>query len=493
MRQGRMAAAGRWLAPMVFAAAAMLERSSPGDVYEFVAGGRVEGPPAVDGEPIRLGSPHVARTFDRADFRRIEPAAWPPAEWPARREAALAGTSNDRHAASLWALDHGLVEEAAALWRESRELDPEHPEIGRLARVLDALKHERPDPDLTAFAGLVPEGFQVERGPHVLVWHRHEPEEARARVALLERAVAAFYLEFARHGLVLEIPPTRLPSIWFDERADYLRYLDAEGASAFRGTRGYHNPTRGLVACYDARSDESQRRARESIAARRSELAAFRDRIAQAPAGARIRLGALGTNGETFTRARASETLDRLGRDLDRQELLLDLAWQALDEGNAAHELVHQLVSRSGLAPRYAALPTWLHEGLAMQFEAFRGGVWAGCGTPVEIRLRDFRSLRSARPLAALLRDEGLGSGYRDAPYAAAWAWVYYLRTQRADAWIALIDALRRPTPDPRPATTRSRDALQSILEDDMLQWERDWHQAIERLDPSNRPASRRG
>ena len=40
----------------------------------------------------------------------------------------------------------------------------------------------------------------------------------------------------------------------------------------------------------------------------------------------------------------------------------------------------HQLIAATRLAPRHDAFPTWLHEGLAAQFETIRGGRWAGIG-----------------------------------------------------------------------------------------------------------------
>jgi hypothetical protein len=469
-----------WLAG--FACLGALSRPAPADVFEFVAGGRVEMPARIDGDRVILVAPLGDYAFERRDFRRIEPAPWPADEWPTRLEAARSGDADARHAAALWALDHGLVEEAAALWRESHATNPDHAATARMMRTLDRLATDRPDPDPAAIEPLVPPGFAVERGPHVVLRHRHDPAEARARVALLERIVVAFYLEFARHGLELEPPTSRLPSIWFPDRSDYLAHLDREGAGAFRTTRGYHHPTRGLVATYDARSDDEQRRARESIAVRRDEAARFRERIEAAPPGARIRLGRQGSSGRGLSRDAAVLELARMDRDLDRQELLMDVAWHRLDDGTAVHELVHQLVARSGLAPRHASFPIWLHEGLAMQFESFRGGHWAGLGTSDEHRLADWVRIRPAPPLAPLLRDAGLGGGYRREPYAQAWAWVHHLRTERPDAWIALLDALRLPAPDARPAPARARAALESAFGGSIPEWERAWHASIRRL-----------
>jgi hypothetical protein len=125
--------------------------------------------------------------------------------------------------------------------------------------------------------------------------------------------------------------------------------------------------------------------------------------------------------------------------------LLADLEQRRSDQAAAVHELVHQLVIASGLAPQYDQFPIWLHEGIAMQFEAFRGGQWAGLAEIPDHRLDQWRRLRSAPSIDAIVRDEGFGQGYAPAPYAAAWALVFHLRTKQPEAFVAFLDQLRNP------------------------------------------------
>ena len=83
-----------------------------------------------------------------------------------------------------------------------------------------------------------------------------------------------------------------------------------------------------------------------------------------------------------------------------------------MDEGTAAHEMIHLLAANSGLRPRHDSFPVWLQEGLAMQFEVVRGGRWAGIGRANDLRLPDWRRLPTAPRLEPLVHDAGYGHGY---------------------------------------------------------------------------------
>jgi hypothetical protein len=435
------------------------------DVLEFRAGGTVEVEAEVAGETVVVRTAGANLIFMRGDFRRIAIGPWPPRDWPARRAAALRGDADARYAAARWALEHGLTPEGLALLRATHANDPGHAPTAHLVAVLDHLDRPCGDPDdLDAIERILPGRFEVARSPHLVLFHQHEEAEARQRLDVLERVVTTFYLEFAALGIDLDVPAHRLVMAWFADRDDYQAYLDAEGADGFRGTRGYHQPTRGVVASYDARSDADQRQARAALAKHRATLARLSRR-------------------EAARSAADSRTLERLRTDTDRRQLLVDLAWSRLDIGSAAHELVHRLVAVSGLAPRYEAFPNWLHEGLAMQFEPVQGGRWAGLQASPSLRLADWRALYPRPALAALLRDEGLTRGYRRDPYAAAWAWVGYLRREEPAAWQAILDRLRLPD-DGRPAPERARAALLATGDRSLLEWEREWQRRAVAAEP---------
>ena len=72
-----------------------------------------------------------------------------------------------------------------------------------------------------------------------------------------------------------------------------------------------------------------------------------------------------------------------------------------INEGTAAHEIIHLLAANSGLLPRHDAFPIWLQEGLAMQFEVIRGGRWAGSAAPVILAFPTGGVFSPLRPGAA--------------------------------------------------------------------------------------------
>jgi hypothetical protein len=206
-------------------------------------------------------------------------------------------------------------------------------------------------------------------------------------------------------------------------------------------TQGYYHPTLRTVLAYDTRSGDDQRAGRRVIANRK---------VAGDPAS-----------------------------ELDRRSLLLDLAWRETDLGILAHETVHQLVAETGLAPRFDDLPIWLHEGLAEQFEVIRGGRWAGFGRVNERRLLDWRSINPAPRLSPLLRDVGLGHGYRRETYAEAWGLVGFLRKSHPREFLAFLDLLRNPTNEASARPDRAYDAFRSAFGANLAEIEAEWHQHL--------------
>jgi hypothetical protein len=375
---------------------------------EFAAGGVVDLPATVQGEIVRVEAPEGVYEFPREDCARIEPGEASPREWAARASRAMSGGAPERIEAARWALDRGLVAEAVAMVHAAGASDPTHPTTSRMLAALERLAAPLPDPDLSPTLAALGGTFRVVRGSHLVLLHQHDDAEATRRVEFLEGVFTGFYLEFAALGFELPAPRRKLLSAWFAEREDYRAFLRSEDAEAFLNTRGYHHPTRRLVVAYDSRSDPSYRRSAESL-------------------------------------ARSMPKGDRLRRERDRQRLLLEESRRRLELGTASHELVHQLVSASRLALRHEDFPRWLHEGLAMQFEAVRGDRWAGLGTSSPFRLEDWDAMHPEPSLAALLTDAGFARGYHQRSYAHAWAFVFFLRNDRPAEFVRLLDGCRMP------------------------------------------------
>ncbi len=454
-------------------AVASRPRSARADLYYFAEGGAVQLHGEAHGVNISLETPDGTLEFLRDDFRAIVPGHWPEDEWGARRESALAGGAESRFAAAWWALENGLTPQAVAMTREAHAADPRHPASARMVAALERLDRPLPDPDLGAIHRAIGGHTDESRGDHVILLHQHGRADAAERVDLLERVVTSYYLLLAAQGIELPAPRQRLPTAWFARRSDYLAFLDREKSTAFRATQGYYHPTLDAVFCYDARSSDRQMAARKTVAARRRGLAGeidqLRSRTGDQPPRILI---------ETEDRRR----LDRLARDCDRQELLLEMERRSLDLGTAAHEMVHQLVSGSALAPRHDDFPTWLHEGFAAQFEVLRGGRWAGIGRAHDLRLPDWRAVQSPPRLAPLIRDIGFGHGYRRDTYAAAWALVFYLRKAHPQQFLTFIDLLRASRLVPLSKDDRVLSAFQSSFGEDIDGFEADWYRYMDAL-----------
>jgi len=388
------------------------------ELVYFVRGGEAQLPATIDGATVRLDTPGGPKSFRLDEFRRIVPGHDPVAEWAGRRAGATRdGGSEARFAASWWALENGLTPEAVALLREGGPTT-DHAPTRRALATIEALAAPCPDPDLgPVIRPLRGQRFAEIRSDHVVLLHQGAEAEARERLGVLERVVQTFHLVLAAQGVDLQPPRHRLVSVWFAHRRDYVAFLRQAKAGAFAETQGYFHPTLRAVFAFDTRTGEPQASGRRAVANLRREGGG--------------------------------------GPDLERRSLLLDLDWRATDLGIAAHETVHQLTEASGLAPRFDDFPLWLHEGLAAQFEVVRGGRWAGVGRAHDLRLPDWRATRPGPRLAPLLRDSGLGHGYRRDVYAESWALVYFLRKARSREFMTFLDLLR--SPGSASATTEER------------------------------------
>lgn len=417
----------------------------------FRTGETVVLPTRLDGDRVQVEAPwNRTYTFARGDFRRIGGAPWPVTAWPAREAAARADGPASMSQAARWALDHGLVGQARMLLRQSLEADPDQAETARLVAGLDRLEPPLPAVDLDVIRAHLPGRFQVLEGAHVVLLHQHTTAEAQHRLDLLETVYAAFLIEFTRLELEPVPPQQKLVSVWFADRLDYLAYLRQQGATAHLTTRGYCHPTRLLSLSYDARSDLEYRRRRAEFDGLRSRLDARSD----------------------------AEAVPSARTDLDRRELTLELQRLRLDHGTAAHELVHQLVRATRLEPRPGAFPIWLHEGLAMQFEAIEGDRWAGLAEPPPDRLARAQSRKFRPALVPLLQDQGLQAGYQAEAYAQAWSLVHSLRIETPEAFVALIDSLRRSAVDSDPGTV-ALESLRASFGPRLQPLEQQWARAI--------------
>jgi hypothetical protein len=471
----------------IFTVLALLGQSphaARADLIYFKKGGEVQAPARVEGTQVVLDLPEGKLEFLRDDIRKLVPGFWPAAEWNARLDQARSQGSEARHTAIWWALENGLTAELVAELRALHRLAPMHAPTARMAGMLDRLDRECFDPDFAPFQRALGVETKIARGAHILLLHQHSDAEAEERIATLERVITGFYLLMAGQGIELTTPRQRFLTAWFANQKDYLAFLHSQAADAFATTRGYYHPTWNAVVAFDARSAEKQRTARDGVASRREELRRFAAMIQNAPPRSRVRIKLAEEPARTVSRAEAKAVLGRIEREIACETMMLDLEWRAVDLGTAAHEMIHQLASNSGLVSRHGAFPYWLHEGFAAQFEVVRGGRWAGISRAHDLRLPDWRRLAEPPKLERLVRDSGFGRGYQRDLYAQAWALIYFLRTQHPQQFLTFIDLLRGPSTAGSDQTSLRGEnafaAFQRAFGADLEALERDWLKFME-------------
>jgi hypothetical protein len=114
------------------------------------------------------------------------------------------------------------------------------------------------------------------------------------------------------------------------------------------------------------------------------------------------------------------------------------------------HEATHQLAFNCGLQARYADIPLWVSEGIAVFFEtpdlkSKRG--WRNIGGVNRVRFAEFGQYLSSRPadsLASLLSsDERFqNTDSISQAYAEAWALVYFLLRKHRTSFVKYLKML---------------------------------------------------
>ncbi len=226
----------------------------------------------------------------------------------------------------------------------------------------------------------LPPGFRVHKTNHYLVCYNTSRAYAEWSGALFERLHRAFTNYWSKRGLDLEDTPP-LVALVFRDKKSYQAYGRAELGDAINSILGYYSYKSNRIAMFDM------------LEGRRS--------------GSAMQINAL------MRRERTVATV--------------------------VHEATHQLAFNCGLQQRYADIPLWLSEGLAIYFEtpdlkSSRG--WTTIGDVNRLRLGQFRKFASRRSPESLLSlistdDRFQTVGLASDAYAESWAFCYFLiRTQ---------------------------------------------------------------
>jgi len=267
----------------------------------------------------------------------------------------------------------------------------------------------------------LPQGFRAHTTARYLICYNTSPVYAQWCGALYERLFRAFYNYWEHRGLELQTPPLPLVALVFADQPSYEDYARGELGDASRSVVGFYSLRTNRVTMYDLTGSKGL----QGAARRLTSTAQINSLLAQPGAERMV--------------------------------------------ATIIHEATHQIAFNSGLHARYADIPLWVSEGLAVFFETpdLRSSQgWRNIGGVQLSRLAQFRQYRKDRPedsLRTLLADDGRfrqTSTALDA-YAEAWALHHFLITTRLKDYVRYQQQLSaRPlliydTPEERLAAFR--------------------------------------
>jgi hypothetical protein len=233
----------------------------------------------------------------------------------------------------------------------------------------------------------LPDGFEAYRTANYVICHNTSKAYAAWCGKLFERLHRNFLNFWSRKGFELHEPEFPLVAVVFADQEGYQAYAKRELGDAAAATIGLFSQHTNRITMYDLTSIDKLRR----------------------PGDRRL-------NSDQIT-----EMLSRP----DGQRTV----------ATVVHEATHQMAFNCGLHTRYADIPVWVSEGIAVYFETpdlKRGEGWTTIGARNPDRLAVFKGYLAERPrdsLKSLLVTDARFRSAKEAPaaYAEAWALVYHL------------------------------------------------------------------
>jgi hypothetical protein len=253
----------------------------------------------------------------------------------------------------------------------------------------------------------LPAGFETHITAHYVIAYNTSRAYAQWCGALFERLYTAFTNFWMHRGFKLHEAETPLVVIVYADRQTYARHsADEIGGNASR-VIGYYSLPTNRIKTYDLSGVEALRQP----SAKRADSAQVNELLSRPEATSMV--------------------------------------------STVIHEATHQIAFNCGLQERFADIPVWLSEGLAMYFETpdlgFGKG-WRTIGAVNEPRLELFQQYVRRRPadsLVTLISDDRRfrsPNGALDA-YGEAWSLNYFLIRQRPKEYMAYIERLAKKKP----------------------------------------------
>ena len=263
-----------------------------------------------------------------------------------------------------------------------------------------------PDEIAKKLTAELPNGFKIHQTKNYLICYNTSPAYAQWVGGLFERLNSAFYNYWTRRGIEMRQPQFPLVALVFDSKASYAQHARGELGDATNSIIGYYSLKTNRMTMYDLTGVEE-----------------------------------FGGGGKATTAARVNQVLSKPGAERTVATIV--------------HEATHQLAFNSGLQVRYADIPMWVSEGLAIYFETpdleSKTG-WRNIGGVNRVNLVNFRRAAAEGKLVSLEQLLSDDKRFRDPAsaanaYAQAWALNYYLLKTRSDDYVKYLQAQAAQSP----------------------------------------------
>lgn len=248
--------------------------------------------------------------------------------------------------------------------------------------------------------------FKVHQTLHYLVCYNTSAAYAEWCGALLERLHRAFTNDWRNKGFAIQSPSFPLVALVFADRQSYAKHARAELGDAVGSIIGYYSLRTNRVTMVDL----------------------------------------TGTN--RVGTGRTGRTAAAINQLLARPQALRTVA-------TVVHEATHQIAFNCGLQRRFADIPLWVSEGIAVYYETpdlKSKRSWRKIGAVNYARLNRFRGYlkhRSADSLKTLIQDDlrFRDAGQAEDAYAEAWALNYFLLRKHQDSYVRYLKGLAAKQP----------------------------------------------
>lgn len=288
----------------------------------------------------------------------------------------------------------------------------------------------------------MPAGFRMHQTANYAICYNTSQDYARWCGALFERLFRGFRNYWTERGVPVRDPDQPLVALIFDSRQSYTAYAEHELRDSAAATFGYYSLRTNRVSMFDLTGIDELR--------------------------------------GTAPRGGATQHINRI------------LSQPAAERTVATiiHEATHQLAFNCGLQVRYADIPVWQSEGLAIYFETPDLGTskgWRRIGSLNAVRLRDFLDGLNARPpdsLETMLGDDTRFRSTKTAPqaYAEAWALSYFLIKRYPQKYANYLQTLSGKEPLARDNPATRLDEFRAAFGPDLSKLDAEFVRYITRL-----------